>query len=68
MSKREVSTAFRANPAPARHSQRVLGPRVEPINCSTSIGAEGGGIHEYATDARGAEAQGRRQGWVDMEE
>ena len=56
MSKREVSTAFRANPAPARYSQRVLGQRVEPITCSTSIGAEGGGIHEYATDARGAEA------------
>ena len=66
MSKREVFTAFRANPTPARYNQRVLGRRMEPIICSSSIGAEGGGIHEYAAVARGAEAQGRRQGWVDM--
>ena len=56
MSKREIPTPFCANPAPTRHSQIMLGQRVEPVTCGASIGAEVGGVYEYAADVRGADA------------
>ena len=45
-----------ANPTPARYSQRMLGQRVEPVACGASIGAEVGGVYEFAADVRGADA------------
>ena len=56
MAKREISTAVRDNPTPARYNQRVLGWRVEPVSCGSIIRSEVGGASEYSTDVGGVEA------------
>ena len=56
MSKREISMPVCANSTSARYGKKMLGRRVEPVTCGASIGAEVGGVYEYATYVRGADA------------
>ena len=68
MPKKEIFTTVCDNPTTARYGQRMLGRRVEPVSCGAFIGSEIGGVYEYVADVRGVEAQGRGQGWLDLEE
>ena len=37
---------------------------MEPVTCGTSIGAEAGGVYEYAADVRGERGLGKVLGMV----